>query len=186
MSFNKDIFKNNKFKVGNIAEQDDYKGWFIGRFFPEDHPAHTEAVEVMYREHTESQKIVAHYHEHKVEILILLEGRAKYTINGKEYNLEKGDYYFADVNNVIEGEFLEDSKVIVIHSPSIPEDKIDTIFEEFTQVDSSSTRAIGGTGLGLSITKHFVDMHGGRIWVNSVIDQGSTFYIALPIAGPPE
>jgi K+-sensing histidine kinase KdpD/DNA-binding response OmpR family regulator len=68
----------------------------------------------------------------------------------------------------------------------IPEDKIDTIFEEFTQVDGSSTRAIGGTGLGLSITKHFVEMHGGRIWVNSVVDMGSTFYVALPIAGPPD
>ncbi|MCP4539648.1 MAG: GAF domain-containing protein [Chloroflexi bacterium] len=68
----------------------------------------------------------------------------------------------------------------------IPEDKIDTIFEEFTQVDGSSTRAIGGTGLGLSITKHFVDMHGGRIWVNSIVDKGSTFYVALPIAGPPD
>ncbi len=68
----------------------------------------------------------------------------------------------------------------------IPEDKVDTIFEEFTQVDGSSTRAIGGTGLGLSITKHFVEMHGGRIWVQSVVDVGSIFYVALPIAGPPE
>lgn len=68
----------------------------------------------------------------------------------------------------------------------IPEDKIGSIFEEFTQVDGSSTRAIGGTGLGLSITKHFVEMHGGRIWVNSVADEGSTFYVALPIAGPPD
>jgi len=68
----------------------------------------------------------------------------------------------------------------------IPPDKIDTIFEEFTQVDGSSTRAVGGTGLGLPISKKFVEMHGGRIWVESTADAGSTIYIALPIAGHSE
>jgi K+-sensing histidine kinase KdpD/DNA-binding response OmpR family regulator len=68
----------------------------------------------------------------------------------------------------------------------IPEDKLGNIFDEFTQVDGSSTRAVGGTGLGLAITKHFVDMHGGRIWVESAVDMGSVFYVALPIKGPPE
>jgi CheY-like chemotaxis protein len=68
----------------------------------------------------------------------------------------------------------------------IPADKLENIFEEFTQVDGSSTRAAGGTGLGLSITRHFVEMHGGRIWVESTVDEGSTFYVALPIEGPPD
>ncbi len=68
----------------------------------------------------------------------------------------------------------------------IPEDKQENIFEEFMQVDGSSTRAVGGTGLGLSISRHFIEMHGGRIWVESTVDVGSTFYIALPIAGPLE
>lgn len=68
----------------------------------------------------------------------------------------------------------------------IPENKLESIFDEFTQVDGSSTRAVGGTGLGLSITRHFVEMHGGRIWVESVLDEGSTFCVALPIAGPPD
>jgi len=68
----------------------------------------------------------------------------------------------------------------------IAEEKLGTIFEEFTQVDGSSTRRAGGTGLGLSISRHFVELHGGRIWVESTPDAGSTFYFALPIAGPPE
>jgi PAS domain S-box-containing protein len=68
----------------------------------------------------------------------------------------------------------------------IPEVKIGNIFEEFTQVDGSSTRAVGGTGLGLAISRRFVEMHGGRIWVESTVNVGSTFYLALPIAGPPE
>ena len=55
------------------------------------------------------------------------------------------------------------------------------IFEEFHQVDGSSTRKKGGTGLGLSISKKIVDMHGGRIWVESTPGQGATFRFSLPV-----
>lgn len=75
---------------------------------------------------------------------------------------------------------------IIDSGVGIPEVKIGTIFEEFTQVDGSSTRAVGGTGLGLAISRRFVEMHGGRIWVESTPNVGSAFYLALPIAGPSE
>ncbi len=55
------------------------------------------------------------------------------------------------------------------------------IFEEFQQVDSSSTRAKGGTGLGLAIAKRIVEMHGGRLWVESILGRGSTFYFRIPV-----
>jgi signal transduction histidine kinase len=65
--------------------------------------------------------------------------------------------------------------------PGIPEDQQQRIFEEFQQVDSSSTRKKGGTGLGLAIAKRIVELHGGHIWVESTVGKGSTFSFSLPV-----
>jgi signal transduction histidine kinase len=64
--------------------------------------------------------------------------------------------------------------------PGIPEAEQKRIFEQFHQVDSSNTKAKGGTGLGLAIAKQIVEMHGGRIWVESILGKGSTFQMELP------
>lgn len=63
----------------------------------------------------------------------------------------------------------------------IPEDKLESIFERFQQVDSSDSRNHDGTGLGLAICKSIVQQHGGKIWVKSILDEGSSFYFTLPI-----
>ena len=63
----------------------------------------------------------------------------------------------------------------------IPADKLESIFERFQQVDASDSRSKGGTGLGLAICRHIVRGHKGKIWVESQVDRGSTFYIELPL-----
>jgi signal transduction histidine kinase len=64
----------------------------------------------------------------------------------------------------------------------IPANKLQTIFEPFQQVDVSDSRKKGGTGLGLAICRNIVEQHNGNIWVESVLNQGSTFYVTLPLA----
>jgi signal transduction histidine kinase len=64
--------------------------------------------------------------------------------------------------------------------PGIQPEEQTRIFEQFHQVDSSLSKAKGGTGLGLAIAKQIVEMHGGRIWVESTVGRGSTFQMEIP------
>jgi signal transduction histidine kinase len=76
--------------------------------------------------------------------------------------------------------------IVADTAPGIPEQEQTRIFDQFHQVDSSLTKAKGGTGLGLAIAKQIVEMHGGRIWVESTLGRGATFQMELPIrAAPP-
>jgi len=62
----------------------------------------------------------------------------------------------------------------------IPESDLGRIFERFYRVDAARSREAGGTGLGLAIARHIVDAHGGRIWVESAVGQGSRFHFSIP------
>ena len=88
--------------------------------------------------------------------------------------------------NVTQGA-AQDGKVnikfsVVDTGIGIPEDRLDAIFESFSQADSTTTRKFGGTGLGLTICKQLVELQGGNIGVSSVVGQGTTFYFDLDFA----
>ncbi len=65
----------------------------------------------------------------------------------------------------------------------VPPELLESIFQEFTQVDTTTTRKVGGTGLGLPISRKLVEMHGGRLWAESagINGEGAIFYVFLPI-----
>ena len=64
----------------------------------------------------------------------------------------------------------------------IPPNKLERVFERFQQVDASDSRSKGGAGLGLTICRRIVEQHGGKIWAESRLGKGSSFYVKLPIA----
>lgn len=105
------------------------------------------------------------------QILMKLIGNAvKFTANNGEISLtvakEADGVYFKVCDSGI----------------GIPPERMERIFEPFTQGDNSMTRRYGGAGLGLAISKNLVEMMGGAIWVESVLGQGSTFVFSLPLS----
>jgi signal transduction histidine kinase len=99
-------------------------------------------------------------------------------------NLVGNAIKFTDAGEVAVRVTLPDGKFVVSVAdtgPGIREEDRQKIFEEFQQVDSSSTKIKGGTGLGLAIAKRIVEMHGGRIWVESTVGKGSTFFFSIPV-----
>lgn len=69
---------------------------------------------------------------------------------------------------------------IADHGIGIPAEHLPRVFDHFHRVDNRNTRQVGGTGIGLTIAKHLVEAHGGKIWVESQVGNGSTFWFSLP------
>jgi GAF domain-containing protein len=103
------------------------------------------------------------------QCLINLAGNAiKFTRQGR-----------VEIRAALEGDTLSFS--VADTGIGIPADKIDGLFTEFKQTDAAIASEYGGTGLGLAITKKFIEMHGGRIWVESEPGKGSTFIFEVPL-----
>jgi signal transduction histidine kinase/putative methionine-R-sulfoxide reductase with GAF domain len=99
-------------------------------------------------------------------------------------NLAANAIKFTDSGQVlIEARVADDAFVVSVSDsgPGIAPADQQRIFEEFQQADSSSTRKKGGSGLGLSISRRIVELHGGRLWVESVLGEGATFHFMVPL-----
>lgn len=96
--------------------------------------------------------------------------------NAIKFNKEGGKII---VNVETDDKFLKVS--VSDNGIGIKEGDLDKVFLPLTQLDASTKRKYSGTGTGLAVGKRFVEIHGGRIWVESILDQGSTFYLTLPI-----
>jgi len=99
-------------------------------------------------------------------------------------NLVGNAIKFTDIGEVvIKAEADHDSFHLSVRDtgPGISADDQAKLFQEFRQADNTITRKKGGTGLGLAISKRIVEMHGGRIWVESQIGHGATFALTLPV-----
>jgi signal transduction histidine kinase len=99
-------------------------------------------------------------------------------------NLVGNAIKFTDVGEVIiKANASNGSFALSVHDtgPGISHADQAKLFQEFQQADNSLTRKKGGTGLGLAISKRIVEMHGGKIWLESELGQGSTFFVTLPV-----
>lgn len=95
---------------------------------------------------------------------------------------EEGEI-FISIEKIGEGEGYQELQFSVKDSGiGIAKDKMDILFEAFTQADATTTRRYGGTGLGLAIAKHLINLMGGNIWVESTLGKGSTFFFNIKLA----
>jgi len=76
--------------------------------------------------------------------------------------------------------------VVRDHGMGIPNEALETIFERYGRVESRATRYIRGTGLGLPIVRQIVQLHGGTVWAESTVGEGSLFHVTLPLAAAAE
>ena len=127
----------------------------------------------------EVTELILNADQRKVKQILynLLSNAVKFTPDGGSVTLSAHCEYSQDAEVVI---LVRDTGV------GIPHEHQSRVFGAFEQVDSTYTRQREGTGLGLALTQRLVDLHGGRIWLESEPDKGSTFFFALPLQATTE
>ncbi|MDP2089331.1 MAG: PAS domain S-box protein [Flavobacteriaceae bacterium] len=160
-------------KESNINEQIEYIYTF---FKPE---VEQKGIQLFFKKSLPSKKAVIKTDREKIYAILtnLVKNAIKYTNEGSiefGYNLKTG-------SKALELEFFVKDTGI-----GIPKDRQEAIFERFIQADISDRMARQGAGLGLSISKAYVEMLGGKMWVNSEEGKGSIFYFTLPYNTEPE
>ena len=112
----------------------------------------------------------------------LIDNAIKYTPDGGTITISAE----TDTSNVFEGLDITSEEIIVHVQDTgigIPMESQSRVFERFYRVDKGRAQEMGGTGLGLAIVKHIVLRHNGRIWLDSILGQGSVFHVTLPLQG---
>ncbi len=112
----------------------------------------------------------------------LIDNAIKYTPDGGTITISAE----TDTSNIFEGLNITSEEVIVhVHDTGIgiPMESQPRVFERFYRVDKGRAQEMGGTGLGLAIVKHIVLRHNGRIWLDSILGQGSVFHVTVPLCG---
>ncbi len=160
-------------KDSNINEQMEYLYNF---FKPE---VEAKGIQLLIKTPLPAKDAIMKTDQEKVFAILtnLIKNAIKYT---REGSIEFG--YQMDASNPDHDHFLQ--FYVKDTGVGIPDERKDAIFERFIQVDISDKMARQGAGLGLSITKAFVEMLGGKIWVESTQGTGSTFYFTLPFNTP--
>jgi PAS domain S-box-containing protein len=100
-------------------------------------------------------------------------------VNSEEYSMNSKRLFTDDYSLTTHGKFVE----IAVEDTGIgisPEDQ-KKLFQPFQQIDSTISRKYSGTGLGLSLCKQFIELHGGRIWIESEVEKGSRFVFSIPL-----
>ncbi len=101
------------------------------------------------------------------------------------HNLIGNAIKFTESGSVEVSAVAEEGRMVVRVADTgagIPKGRAESIFEAFEQADASTEREFGGTGLGLAVTKQLVELHGGNLWVESTLGEGSEFFFTLPLA----
>ncbi|WP_216828166.1 sensor histidine kinase [Alkalihalobacterium elongatum] len=170
-----DLFELAKYEEGNIQLHKDVVNlysWFHDLKLDFDLKLQQENIE--FELDIENKQWAAIFDREKMKRVIknLIENSIRYSPNGKiQVSIEKDEQ--------------SQSLLLIIadNGQGIPENELPYIWERFYRVDKSRTSKNGGSGLGLAIVKHIVDLHDGKITVESAIDVGTTFSIILPQEG---
>jgi signal transduction histidine kinase len=114
----------------------------------------------------------------------LLSNAIKYTPNEGKISIEAQEVVSGDLPEHVRLNVMRDRRFVQVtvrdNGVGIAEDEIERIFERFYRTENVLKVEAGGTGLGLSLVKPLIELLGGRIWVESVVEEGSSFHFVLP------
>jgi len=119
--------KNMKYKIDNVKNYSKMKGWICGQFFPEGSVLKNSDLEVKYGKLLPGDTYPVHYHPHGTEVSLIIKGKLRYVVEGKEVILQDGDFVFmyANVKEAIL-EVFEPTTIVAIRTPSVPNNKVDS------------------------------------------------------------